>query len=54
MLLSHNVEELRAFLNEKANKAESVRARLLTDFTNAVVGALGEYVRNSNTTQPMR
>ena len=54
VLSSHNVEEFRAFLNEKANEAESVSARLLTDFTDAVVGALGEFVRNSNATQPMR
>jgi hypothetical protein len=54
VLLSHNVEVLRRFLNEKANEAESLRARLLTDFTDAVVGALGEFVRNSNATQPMR
>ena len=54
VLSSHNVEVLRAFLNEKANEAESLRARLLTDFTDAVVGALGEFVRNSNASQPMR
>jgi hypothetical protein len=54
VLLSHNVEVLRAFLNEKANEAESLRARLLADFTDAVVGALGEFVRNSNASQPMR
>jgi hypothetical protein len=54
VLSSHNVEELRAFLNEKANEAESLRARLLTDFTDAVVGAHGEFVRNSNATLPMR
>ena len=51
---SHNVEELRAFLNEKVNEAESLRARLLADFTDALVGALGKYVRSSNATQPMR
>ena len=50
VLSSHNVEVLRAFLNEKANEAESLRARLLTDFTDAMVGALGEFVRNSNAT----
>jgi hypothetical protein len=49
VLSSHNVEELRAFLNEKANEAESLRA-----FTDAVVGAHGEFVRNSNATLPMR
>jgi hypothetical protein len=54
VLSSRNVEVLRAFLNEKANEAESLRARLLTDFMDAVVGALGEVVRNSNATQPMR
>ena len=54
MLSSRNVEVLRAFLNEKANEAESLRARLLTDFTEAVVGALGEFVGNSNATQSMR
>ena len=54
VLLSHNVEVLRAFLNEKAKEAESLRARLLADFTDAVVGALGEFVRNSNASQPMR
>lgn len=54
MLSSHNVEVIRAFLNEKVNEAESLRARLLTDFTDAVVGVLGEFVRNSNATQPMR
>ena len=54
VLLSHNVEVLRAFLNEKANEAELLRTRLLTDFMDAVVGALGEFVRNSNATQPMR
>ena len=54
MLSSNNVEELRAFLNEKVNEAESLRACLLTDSTDAVVGALAEFVRNSNATQPMR
>jgi hypothetical protein len=54
VLSSHNVEVLRASLNEEANEAESLRARLLADFTDAVVGALGEFVRNSNATQPMR
>ena len=54
VLLSHNVEVLRAFMNEKANEAESLRARLLADFTDAVVGALSEFVRNSNASQPMR
>jgi hypothetical protein len=47
-------EELRAFLNEEANEAELLRARLLTDFTDAMVGALGEFVRNSNASQPTR
>jgi hypothetical protein len=50
VLSSQNVEVLRAFLNEKVNEAESLRARLLTDFTDAVVGAFGEFVRNSNAT----
>jgi hypothetical protein len=50
VLSSQNVEVLRAFLNEKVNEAESLRARLLTDFTDAVVRALGEFVRNSNAT----
>jgi hypothetical protein len=54
VLSSHNVEVLRASLNEEANEAESLRARLLADFTDAVVGALGEFVRNSNASQPMR
>jgi len=54
VLSSLNVEELRSFPNEKANEAESLRARLLTDFMDAVVGALGEVVRNFNATQPMR
>ena len=40
MLSSYNFEELRVFLDEKANEAESLRARLLTDFTDAVVGGL--------------
>ena len=50
VLSSNNVEELRAFLNEEANEAESVRAHLLIDFTDALVGALGEFTRNSNAT----
>lgn len=50
----HNVEELCAFLNEKVNEAELLRVRLLAGFTDAVVGALGEFVRNSNASQPMR
>ena len=54
VLSSHNVEVLRAFLNEKVNEAESLRACLLTDSMDAVVGALAEFVRNSNATQPMR
>ena len=54
VLSSHNVEVLRASLNEEANEAESLRARLLADFTDAVVGALGEFVRNFNATQPTR
>ena len=54
VLSSNNVEELRAFLNEEANEAESLRARLLIDFTDALAGALGEFVRNSNGAQPMR
>ena len=54
VLSSHNVEEPRAFLNEEANEAESVRAHLLIDFTDALVGALGEFVRNFNATQPTR
>ena len=54
VLSSHNVEVLRAFLNKKVIEAESLRARLLADFTDAVVGALGEFVRNSNASQPMR
>ena len=54
VLSSHNVEVLRASLNEEANEAESLRARLLADFTDAVVGALGEFVRNSNASQPTR
>jgi prophage regulatory protein len=51
---SHNVEVLSAFLNKEMNEAEPLRARLLTDFTDAAIGALGEFVRNSNATQPMR
>ena len=54
VLSSHNIEVLRAFLNEKVNEAESLRTRLLTDSMDAVVVALGEFVRNSNATQPMR
>jgi hypothetical protein len=54
VLSSHDVEELRAFLDEEANEAESLRVRLLTDFTDAVVGALGEFARNFNATQQMR
>jgi len=54
VLSSKNVEELRAFLNEKVNEAESVSARLLMDFTDALVGAHGEFERNSKATQPMR
>ena len=54
VLSSHNVEVLRASLNEEANEAESLRARLLADFTDAVAGALGEFVRNSYASQPMR
>ncbi len=50
MLSSNNVEELRAFLNAMANEAESLMVRLLKDSMDAVVGALGEFTRNSNAT----
>jgi hypothetical protein len=50
VLSSNNVEELRAFLNAMANEAESLMVRLLKDSMDAVVGALGEFTRNSNAT----
>jgi len=54
MLPDRNNITVQGIPEKSESEAESLKACLHVDFTDAVVGALGEYVRNSNATQPMR